>query len=266
MKTLTVLGSGQDGGLPQPGAGHPNDVLAREGAILERTAASVLVETAGGSRLLIDASPDFRVQWWGRDGMPEGVVLTHAHIGHYAGLVHFGRESSNTRGLPCFGTPAMLEFLAGNAPWKQLLEIGNLSARPGRRFDWEGLTIDLIPVPHRAEYTDAVAVSIDTKVLYLPDIDSWTEWPEASEVIGRHEVALVDGTFWSASEVADRWGAKVPHPPVPDTIDRFAGLQTRVVLTHLNHTNPLCDPTSEETGAVISAGLEVAYDGMEIRF
>ncbi len=85
-------------------------------------------------------------------------------------------------------------------------------------------------------------------------------------MIGRHEVALVDATFWSKDELAGRWGASVPHPLVTDTIDRFAELGTRMVLTHLNHTNPLCDATSEEAAAAVEAGFEVSYDGMEIRF
>ncbi|MDH3518583.1 MAG: MBL fold metallo-hydrolase [Acidimicrobiia bacterium] len=250
----TVLGSGQDGGLPQAGATHQNDLAARDGLILERTASSVLVEHAG-RRILLDASPDFRIQWWPFASMPDTVVLTHGHMGHYTGLVHFGSEAGDPRGIECVGTPAMLQFLRSNAPWRQLFEVGNLVSTGSSE-------IQLIPIPHRAEYTDTVAISVDSRLLYLPDIDSWDLWPEAPSVLAAHQVALVDATFWSPTELPARTG--IPHPPVEDTIERFADLDTRLILTHLNHTNPICDPTSREAGLVVEAGFEVAYDGMVI--
>ncbi len=251
----TVLGSGQDGGLPQAAATHENDRAARDGLILERTASSVLVEMSG-RRILLDVTPDFRIQWWAQTARPDTVVLTHAHMGHYAGLVHFGREAANGSGTECFASALMLEFLQANAPWRQLFEAGNLVPVA------ESPSIRLIPVPHRAEYTDTVAVSVDSRLLYLPDIDNWDLWPDAAAVIAGHEIALLDATFWSADEVRD--ARNVPHPPVIDTVERFAGLDTRIILTHLNHTNPCCDPTSPESGRVVEAGFEIAYDGMVI--
>ena len=258
---ITVLGSGQDGGLPQLGAGHPNDRRAREGEIPERTAASLLVEVGGG-RLLVDASPDLRVQWWGQVGVPDAVVLTHAHIGHYTGLVHLGLEAANARAVPAYVTSPMAGFLSTNAPWSRLVESRNLTLRPGLRHRWHDVDIDLIPVPHRDEFTDTVAVSLDGRALYLPDIDGWDRWPDAERVIGSHELALVDATFWSADEIPGTPMDRFPHPAVVDTIARFGHLSTRIVLTHLNHTNPLCDPGSPETGEALTAGFEIAHDGL----
>ena len=249
MTTVTVLGSGQDGGLPQLLSTHPNDLAATEGRIPRRTASSVVIES-DGMRVLCDVSPDVRAQL---DGPVDAIALTHAHMGHYAGLVHFGKEAMAADRLPVVATPSMLRFLRANEPWASLFEGGYLveATIPG---------IGLIPVPHRAEHTDTVAVSIGG-VLYLPDIDAWDLWPEHRSVVAGHDLALLDASFWSADEVPGREVSEIPHPLVPDTIDRFADVADRVVLTHLNHTNPLCDPESTEAGQVRYAGFRVAEDG-----
>lgn len=258
---VTVLGSGQDGGLPQLGAVHSLDRRAREGDLPERTSASVLVEHEG-RRLLLDAGPDLRIQWWPYEGLPDAIALTHAHMGHYVGLVHLGLESANAEGIPCFVTGQMDRFLRANEPWTSLVASGNLVPAAGNVHEWEGTTIRLIPVPHRSERTDAAAVSVDDRLLYVPDIDDWRRWPDARETIAGHELAILDGTFWDRTEL-ERFPA-VPHPTVPETLQLVDGLPTRVILSHLNHTNPLCDPTSAEGRHVTEAGVEVAYDGMVI--
>lgn len=250
MARVTILGSGQDGGLPQLGADHPNDVRARRGDLPTRTASSVLVEV-DGLRVLCDASPDIRHQL---DDLPDVVVLTHGHVGHYAGLVHLGTEAAATERLPVVTTPSMLGFLHANEPWRRLFDEGHLVATttlPG---------IELVPVPHRAEFTDTVAISVGG-VLYLPDIDDWAQWPDHLAVVRDHDLNLLDATFWSTDEVPGRDLSTTPHPMVPDTIERFADLADRVVLTHLNHTNPLCDPASAEAHEVRDRGFRVARDG-----
>lgn len=261
---VTVLGSGQDGGLPQIGSAHPNDIAARGGEIPERTASSLLVELADSSRLVLDVSPDFRVQWWPFEGLPDAVALTHAHMGHYAGLVHLGTEAGDAHGTPCFVTASMAAHLRVNHPWSRLVSLGSLDLRIGLVHEWQGHDIELIPVPHREEFTDTVGVSINGQLLYLPDIDDWNEWPEAAETIGRHRIAFVDGTFWSDNEVPGRNIEDIPHPLVPDTLQLVENLETRVILTHLNHTNPLCDPTSPETEYVLERGVEIAHDGLTV--
>jgi pyrroloquinoline quinone biosynthesis protein B len=256
---VTVLGSGQDGALPQVAADHDLDHAAREGSIPERTGPSLVVEVADRT-LLCDVSPDFRVQWWNRTALPDAIALTHAHVGHYAGLVHFGKEVAAASPVELFATEPMLAFLAANAPWSALIDDRRLvaSAEPV----WAGHAIELIPVPHRLEFSDTVAVSIGQRLLWLPDVDSWEQWPEAVEVVEGHEVAFLDATFWSQNEIPGRSIDEIPHPLVPETIKTFAGVKTRIVLTHLNHTNPLCDPASAENRIVHEAGFEVAFDGM----
>jgi pyrroloquinoline quinone biosynthesis protein B len=258
---VTVLGSGQDGGLPQAGAAHPFDDEARTGTIRERTGPSLLVED-GAASLLCDVSPDFRLQWWKRTSPPGAIALTHAHIGHYAGLVHFGKEVMAADRIPLHATDSMLRFLGGNAPWKALLDDRVLVPAPDRT--WADRQIELFPVPHRGEFSDTVAVSIGGSILWIPDIDDWAAWPDATAVISSHDVAFLDATFWASDELVGRDVSEVPHPLVPDTLERFAGLSTRLVLTHLNHTNPLCDPGSPESAIVHAVGFEIASDGLTL--
>lgn len=245
-------------------AGHTNDQAARDGAIPERTASSLRVEFADQRTLVLDVSIDFRLQWWPYSRLPDAVALTHGHMGHYSGLLHFGRESASAIEVPCFVTDSMADHLTNNAPWSQLIELRNLSLRKGREHEWAGHHIELIPVPHRSEFTDTVAISVDGRLLYLPDIDSWTGWPDAVAVVRQHRVAFVDASFWSADEVPDRSLDEIPHPLATDTIERFGDIDTRMILTHLNHTNPLCDPTSRETQQVIELGFDVAHDGLTV--
>lgn len=256
---VTVLGSGQDGALPQAAATHRLDRLARTGEIPERTGPSLLVEDHGKT-LVCDVSPDFRIQWWNRTDPPDAIALTHAHMGHYSGLVHFGTEALAASSVTLHATERMRGFLADNAPWSALIESRRLT--PAVDSVWAGHRVELIEVAHRSEYTDTVAISIGGRVLWLPDIDGWHLWPEAEGVLASHELAFVDATFWSADEVPGRDLTTIPHPLVPDTIERFVGLSTRIVLTHLNHTNPLCDPGSPESATVHEAGFEVAADGL----
>lgn len=256
---VTVLGSGQDGGLPQAASTHDHDDSARIGTIPERTGPSLLIEE-GRRSLLCDVSPDFRIQWWNRNAPPDAIALTHAHMGHYAGLVHFGKEAFSANEIPLHASERMLDFLTRHAPWSALLTARNLV--PASEPTWAGHEIRLIPVPHRAEFTDTMAVSIGGQVLWLPDIDSWVQWPEATRVIAAHQIAFVDATFWSADELGRRPMKDIAHPLVGDTLERFADLDTRIVLTHLNHTNPLCDPGSPESGIVHDRGFELAADGL----
>ena len=233
---LIVLGSAQDGGVPQLGMDPISGV--------DRMAASVAVVGEGGQSLLIDASPDVRKQqrlllgngeYANRrsDNAFDGVLLTHAHMGHYAGLVHFGVEAHNSSRIPCWGTLRMRDFLLENEPWARLLRNENLEFRtftPGDAFSpWHGLTVRPIEVPHRAGDTDAVGFSLLNEAtggtaFYLPDIGAWELWPEAFEVVGSHDVSLLDGCFFDDGEALDRPLSEVPHPLVVDTLARFSNL------------------------------------------
>jgi len=260
---VVVLGSAQDGGLPQLGAMHLHDRRASRGDLAGRSASSLAICTDRAT-LLLDASPDIRSQARLLADRPpiETVALTHGHMGHYTGLIHFGKEAWAAPGVHLAATGRMIEFLTANQPWRSLLDGGHLVPAGFDHRTRDGVTVEAIAVPHRAEHTDTVALSVDGRLLYLPDIDSWDAWPEAADVIARHEIAFLDATFWSSDELTgSRTVGEVPHPPVVDTISRFATLADRIVLTHLNHTNPLVDEASPESRRVRSLGFRIAQDG-----
>lgn len=290
---VRVLGTVQDGGLPHPACSCDRCEAARHDPARKRWVASLaVVLPASGRVVLIDASPDLREQLHalavavagiraapagGTDRSPvDGVILTHAHIGHYLGLAFFGYEAVHTRGLPVHATPRMAAFLAANGPWSQLVRLGEIELRevaPGGRVDLgEGVVAELVPVPHRDEYADTVAVLLRgprASVFYVPDTDSWRSWERSlPEVLAGVDVALVDGTFYSADELPGRPPSSIGHPLIVDTMDLLAGAvaagRLRVLFTHLNHSNPALDPASEAARAITARGFAVAAEGEEI--
>ena len=178
-------------------------------------------------------------------------------------MLALGREVANAPGVRCHMTQSMLGFLERNEPWRSLLQAGNVDPTLTNPYRCDEYELRLIQVPHRAEHTDTVAISIDGRLLYLPDIDDWDLWPLAESVIASHEIAFLDATFWSDGELPER-RSTVPHPAAEDTLERFRHLDVDVVLTHLNHTNPLVDPTSGPSREVAEAGWSVAHDGLVV--
>ncbi|NNC92667.1 MAG: hypothetical protein HKN80_09260 [Acidimicrobiia bacterium] len=269
--SIIVLGTAQDGGNPQ---------LGSDGRGRPRLVSSIAVVMEDGTTLAVDVTPDVKAQVahlstlaayrsrTARNAV-DHIALTHGHMGHYAGLVQFGKEAHNADAIPAWVSPAMAGFLGAHQPWRALIDGGHLDIRPG--FGpvelAPGLRIRLVPVPHRAEFTDTVGVSINDEVLFIPDIDSWDAWPAAEEEVGRHRVSLLDATFHGLDEVPGRDLTEIPHPLVGATLERFGHLAVdrRIILTHLNHSNPAGEPDSAASGAVRAAGFEVAEDFMTIR-
>jgi pyrroloquinoline quinone biosynthesis protein B len=268
--SIIVLGTAQDGGNPQ---------LGSTGRGRPRLVSSIAAVTDDGTTLLVDVTPDVKAQIAhlstiaayrsraARNAV-DHISLTHGHMGHYTGLVQFGKEAHNADAVPVWVTPAMAGFLSTNQPWQALIDGGHLDLRPGLGPVElaAGLRIRLVPVPHRAEFTDTVGVSINDEVLFLPDIDSWAAWPAAEDEVSRHRVSLLDATFHSRGELPGRDLAQIPHPFVGVTLERFAHLaaERRIILTHLNHSNPASEPHSAVAAAVRRAGFEVAEDFMTI--
>src|SRR6266545_2731106 len=76
-----ILGIAQDGGVPHLGCRQKLCVEARRDPAKRRRVASLgLVDEGSGKRFVIDATPDFPSQVETLGGMPDGILLTHAHI------------------------------------------------------------------------------------------------------------------------------------------------------------------------------------------
>jgi pyrroloquinoline quinone biosynthesis protein B len=221
---------------------------------------------------LVDATPDLPEQVHRMGELPRGILLTHAHVGHYAGLIYLGREGLGARGIPVHCSEKMAEFLRANAPWDQLVRLGNVELRPFAA----GATLALDPwleveparVPHRDEYADTHAFGIRLRgclpLLWLPDLDRWSGWEdERNALLARYPALAVDGSFYSAGELDGRDLREIPHPPVVETMDLLArpGSPARVWFVHLNHTNPLWDEESEAAREVERRGFRVARRG-----
>lgn len=252
MVTASVLGIAQDAGLPQAGCDCENCRTAwASPAQRQWVAALGLFDHATAEWFLIDATPDFREQlhWMQTQarGRLAGILLTHAHIGHYTGLIHLGYEAMAVRGLPLFGTASMMAFLRAHAPWRQLVEQGQVILHELEGDAWRALSPSLhvlpLRVPHRGEWSDTVAFIVRgprRQLLYLPDIDSWEGWARRPEdVVAGVDVALLDGSFFSADELPGRDVAAIGHPLVTETVKRLAHPSADVRFIHLNHSNPL---------------------------
>jgi pyrroloquinoline quinone biosynthesis protein B len=278
---VVVLGVAQDGGVPQTGTKeHPgwSDETHRQ-----RASCIALVDPVTGGRWMFDATPDFKWQLHMLDEIApvpvspglSGIFLTHAHIGHYTGLMLLGHESLGARGVPVHVMPRMREFLSTNGPWDQLVRYGNLELRSlgadsTVRLN-DRLRVTPFEVPHRQEYSEVVGYRIDgpsRSVLFIPDIDSWEEWDEAGTridaVLAAVDVAYVDGTFFADGEIPGRDMSGFPHPFITHSMKRLGGLteseRAKVRFIHLNHTNPALRAGSEARRAVEAAGFRVARE------
>jgi pyrroloquinoline quinone biosynthesis protein B len=269
-----VLGIAQDGGVPHLGCRQKLCVEARRDPSKRRQVASLgLIDRTSGKRFLIDATPDFEQQASRLGGLPDGILLTHAHIGHYLGLAQLGREVANTRGMPVFCTPSMARFLRENRPWSRLVLLGNIAIHeiePDKEFTLtDSLRATALRVPHRGEDSDTVAYVVagpSRRLLWLPDIDKWEKWDQRIEdVLKTVDAAFLDGTFFSADEIPGRSIAEIPHPLVPETVSRLRneGIAARVFFVHLNHTNRLL----RDLGSAMQLrekGFQVAFEGQRL--
>lgn len=259
-----VLGRAQDGGRPHAGCDRPCCVDG-DGHPRPAEPVSCLGITDGRRGWLLDATPDLPAQCRALGvSVPDGIFLTHAHLGHYLGLAFLGKEVLGARGVPVHGTGSMARFLRENLPWRNLVEEGRIDLRPVDPVDLGGVTVTSLPVPHRGEISDTVAFLVAgprRRVLYLPDIDRWDPWETDIRVLVESvDVAYLDATFLDGEELGRRSMAEVPHPPVRESMERLRGLGDRVRFLHMNHTNPLLlDPSVAE-----DAGFGVARVGDEV--
>ncbi len=280
---LYILGVVQDAGYPQAGCYRPHCLPGWEDGRLRRGAASIaLISPAENRKYLFEATPHLPAQLYAleleapdADHRLAGVFLTHAHIGHYAGLMFFGHEAMGAEGVPVYAMPRMARFLESNGPWSQLVEFGNIALEP-----LEHRTPVLLPrvtvtpflVPHRDEFSETVGFSIrgpDRTAVFIPDIDKWSVWDtDIAALVASVDYALLDATFFDDGELPGRDMSRIPHPFVVESMELLSALDPgergRVWFIHLNHTNPLLDADSPQSRLVRERGFNVAREGMRL--
>lgn len=268
-----VLGIAQDGGHPHVGCWRPCCAPAWGNPALRHLAASLAL-VDGQGRWLLDATPHLPAQLASlgppREGGPalDGVLLTHAHLGHLAGLLQLGREGLAGDAIPVWAMPRLRALLANNLPWSLMIDHGHIRLCPLEQpVQIGGFRVESIEVDHRGEASETVGLRVwgpERSLLYLPDIDHWNAFPLRS-VLAEVDLAFIDGTFWSGGELGWRDPETVPHPFVLDTMALLADDPNRkkVRFTHLNHTNPILDPLSEAAADVRRRGFGVARQGAQ---
>jgi pyrroloquinoline quinone biosynthesis protein B len=281
---VVVLGVAQDGGYPQAGCQKEccRAVWADESR--RRSVACIaVVDPVSKEKWLFDATPDFTEQLHrlnqttGNQNPLTGIFLTHAHMGHYTGLMHLGREVMGADRLPVFAMPKMRAFLEGNGPWSQLVYLHNIALQPIEANQPIALNkrISVVPfrVPHRDEFSETVGYQITLgrrSLVYIPDIDKWQQWEQnLADVVQSNDFVLLDGTFYQDGEI-NRPMREVPHPFVTETMELLAALpisqRQKVHFIHLNHTNPVLQPSSPARQEVQKQGFRVAEQGQQITF
>jgi pyrroloquinoline quinone biosynthesis protein B len=281
---IQVLGIAQDAGYPQTNCYQPHCMRAWENKALRRMASSIaVVDTGAKAKYLFDATPDMREQLYHlQQAAPDGefvlggVFLTHGHMGHYTGLMHFGRESASTSGIPVYVMPRMHDYLSSNGPWDQLVGLQNIELRQltdGRKVELNArLSVTPLEVPHRQEYTETVGYRIDgpnRSAVFIPDIDKWQQWStDMRDIIRSVDYALVDATFFADGELKGRDMSAIKHPHVAESMQLFENLsaeeKSRVIFIHMNHTNPLLIDGSPEQAEVLRRGFRFAREGMRL--
>ena len=278
---IVVLGIAQDAGYPQIGCDKDCCKKYWDKKIgKQKVSCLALFDPATDQKWIIDATPDLTEQMHEADklqkGNLSGIFLTHAHIGHYTGLMYLGREALNTNQTPVYAMPRMYDYLLNNGPWSQLVNVKNIALKKIKADSAVKLTDKIVVtpllVPHRDEFSETVGYSIKSgskSLLFIPDIDKWQKWNnDIKQMIQQYDYLFLDGTFYKDGELPGRNMSEVPHPFVQESAELFKDLirseKQKVFFIHFNHTNPLIDQSSKEYKEVKSRGFNVAAEGLKI--
>ncbi len=278
---VVVLGIAQDAGYPQAGCNKACCEPVWNGKVRKEKVVSLgVVDLPNNKVWLFDATPDFKEQLQMLLGyLPEpnisslaGIFLTHAHIGHYTGLMELGHEAMGASDIPVYVMPKMKSYLENNGPWAQLVSYQNINLIPIQNDSVISLTPDLVlkpmQVPHRDEYSETVGYQVKSSkksFLFIPDINKWSVWQKDIVLeVSQVDHAFLDGSFYSGDELPNRDMSEIPHPFIPETISGFSespdSIKNKVVFIHFNHTNPLIHDKNE-AAKVRESGYRIAREG-----
>ncbi|MEE9407191.1 MAG: MBL fold metallo-hydrolase [Polaribacter sp.] len=280
---ITVLGIAQDAGYPQIGCQKECCANFYNGSFKKQKVVSLgLVDVENKQKWLFEATPDIATQLADLEqnhlktiNLIDGIFLTHAHIGHYAGLMYFGREALGKKGTNVFAMPKMKEFLSKNEPWNQLIKLENIAFSDLQNNSTvvlnNKLKVTPFIVPHRDELSETVGYKIEgTKktALFIPDINKWQKWSKSIvEEVKKVDYTFLDATFLKDGEI-DRPMSEIPHPFIEETVNLFKNetLETKnkVIFIHFNHTNSALQKIAKEKTEIEKLGFQFAFEGMNL--
>ena len=276
---IQVLGIVQDAGYPHIGCEKDCCKVVSPGDYF--VSCLGLVDKTNNKRYLFDATPDIHNQINLLEKFPDanlidGIFLTHAHIGHYTGLMYLGREGLGGKNIMVYALKRMARFLTKNGPWDQLVKLNNISIQTISNKEFVKLSKNIfvmpIRVPHRDEYSETVGYKImgkSKKILFIPDIDKWDEWKKSIiEEIKLVDYAFIDGTFYNGSEL-NRDMREIPHPSIEETLQLFSNQplaeRNKIYFIHINHTNPILTNKNGIRDLVESLGFNIAERGLKFK-
>ena len=279
---IYILGNTQDAGLPHIGCQHPFCEDSFNVYEEHYTTSIAVVNSDIKKYILFEATPDITFQLNNLKQnifyeflLPESIYITHAHIGHYTGLMYFGREALGAKDLMVRVLPRMSSFLQNNGPWSQLVDINNIKIKEinfgSSTRELANIDITPVQVPHRDEYSETAGYIIkgkNKKALFIPDIDKWEKWDrDLSQLAKEFDFLLIDATFYDSKEI-NRDISEIPHPLVTETMNLLSGLnkenRNKVYFIHMNHTNMMLDPNSDLSKLVNSKGFNIARLGQKL--
>ena len=276
--SLVILGTIQDAGSPHIACDKDCcNKLFDKPNVLRKVVSLALIDAENNKTYLFEATPDIGTQLkklkrfaGSETELPDGIFVTHAHIGHYSGLMYLGKEATNASQIPVYAMPRMKEFLENNGPWSQLVNNSNIAISQLQNKNTLQLTSNLkvtpFIVPHRDEFSETVGYRIEgpsKSVLFIPDIDKWSEWEEnVSEAIKNVDYAFIDATFYDGNEINTRDISEIPHPFIIESMALFESLPSvekeKIYFIHFNHTNPVINPSSVASEKVLQNGFKIA--------
>jgi len=281
---ITILGTAQDGGFPHIGCQKKCCDDFYKGILPKQQVVSLgLIDKESQQKFLFEATPDISTQLADLEKnhlktstIIDGVFMTHAHMGHYAGLLYFGKEALGKKDIPVYAMPKMKEFLSNNGPWSQLVTIQNIVFLDLQKDSIvplsNALKVTPFLVPHRDEFSETVGYKIEgntNSALFIPDINKWSLWEKnIVEEVKKVDYAFIDATFFKEGEI-NRPMSEVPHPFIEETVALFENeslaTKNKVIFIHFNHTNPALQSNSKERNDLELLGFRFATEGQRFK-
>ena len=277
---ISVLGIAQDAGYPQINCDKNCCKSFFDGRENKKLVSCLgLVDLDDNRKWLFDATPDISEQiqilktnFLNNNKVIDGIFLTHAHIGHYTGLMYLGREAIGADKIPIYAMPRMKSYLENNGPWSQLVSLNNIKLNSLQKDSTiilnSNLKVTPFLVPHRDEYSETVGYKIEGKTksaLFIPDIDKWDIWNRnIIDEVKQVDYAFLDASFFADGEL-QRDMSKIPHPFTSETTTLFENelreTRNKIHFIHFNHTNPTIKDSHPLKDSLQNLGFRFPKEG-----